>query len=189
MSRSLFLVPLFLFACGGEPTPEMTDDPPTPEPTGETGYQGCGDSPPLINAFTVGNGSAHPDATGPSVQFDIDLSDADGDLAPEFDLLLLWDTTIDGALDQNANGVLLQIQLQGATECGANSLQQSFPVALSQVMDANDDPLPNDTQVEWQAVVTDNYGVVTERLEGHIGASPVVAACTPASDGSDGTCP
>lgn len=189
MNRSLALLPFFLLACGGKPTPEPTDDPATPEPTAETGYQGCGDTAPLINAFAVGNGSADPDATGPSILFDVTLSDADGDLAPAFDLLLLWDTTIDGSMAQDANGILLQIQLQGAGECQGTAIQEAFPVAMEQLLDATDTPIPNDTMVEWQAVVTDNYGVVTEQLEGHIGISAVVAACTPASDGSDGTCP
>lgn len=184
------LVPLLaLFACGS-PTPTPSDEPtPTPEPTGDTGYAGCGDNAPTFSSFTVENGSDHPDADGPSLLFSVAVADADGDLTPSVQLLLLWDTTIDGALDQSASGALIDLQLQGPPECGLPNFEQSFPLSVAGFLDAAEMPMPNDTMIEWQAVLTDNYGVVTERLEGHTGISPVVTICTPGTDGADGVCP
>ena len=178
---------LALVACTRAPS---TINPPTGRPWVDSGAElwACGQSPPTFERFALSNGSDAPDATGPTLLLDIELADPDGDLAPEVQLGLFWDSTLDGEVAADRVGVGFTSSVEGSP-CTTTSASIRVPLDLETIADVIGAPFPYDSCIEFQANAVGNDALLTGDTAANTGLSDVIVVATPQQDGSDATIP
>lgn len=162
----------FLIACTSA-DPKDTGEPP---PLALDDTASCSSTPPVVDAFTIGNGGIITGDSGeqPSVLLHIEFHDDDMDV-DYINLSYWWDTAVDGAVDTS---------VAPAMESGAFKFDQDGEPCLvsggtfEQRIGVTGNPFEPNTPYEFAVTVTDHGGLTS--------APAVADGVTPKEDGSDG---
>lgn len=178
---------LAVFGCRTQTLPSATE-PRTVDSTWPDELWTCGPHPPSIDRFHLENGSETPDARGASLLLELQVTDPDGDLAPELQVALFWDDQLDGALEPDAAGIQFRWEVEGDA-CSVDQVHVLATLPIHQLVNQTGRELPYDSCLAFQARVTGPEGTRTGDGEAHTAVSDVILVRTPREDGTDGTTP
>ncbi len=149
-----------------------TDSDEPPDITGGTNTEACGNTPPVADSLTIGNGGLHnfEGEDHPTVELELHLTDEDGDIH-QGTMEIWYDEVLDDSVDTSGEPATDRIYSGLGDACEVTEATLGLAIRVGTVFDYN-------TPYEFAALFIDAEGEVSNTL--------VAAGSTPYDDGSDG---